>query len=130
MKVTKDAAAAGKRLFRLCATGGRLNEDKLRTVIKALVERKPRNYQGILATLHRQVRLDLAQRHVIVESAKQLDEATSQSIASKMISQHGDGLTFEYKISPALLGGIRIRKGDDVWDGSIKAKLDKLANAF
>ncbi len=130
MKVTKDAAAAGKRLFRLCATGGRLNEDKLRTVIKALVERKPRNYQGILATLHRQVRLDLAQRHVIVESAKQLDEATGQSIASKMISQHGDGLTFEYKINPALLGGIRIRKGDDVWDGSIKAKLDKLTNAF
>lgn len=130
MKVTKDAAAAGRRLFRLCATGNRLNEDKLRTVIKALVERKPRNYQGILATLHRLVRLDLAQRHVIVESAKQLDEATSQNIANKMISQHGDGLTFEYKINPALLGGIRIRKGDDVWDGSVKGRLDNLANAF
>jgi len=130
MKVTKDAAAAGKRLFRLCATGNRLNEDKLRTVMKALVERKPRNYQGILATLHRQVRMDLAQRHVIVESAKQLDEATGQNIANKMISEHGDGLTFEYKINPALLGGIRIRKGDDVWDGSVKGRLDKLADAF
>ncbi len=130
MKVTKDAAAAGKRLFRLCATGNRLNEDKLRTVIKALVERKPRNYRGILATLHRQVRLDLAQRHVIVESAKQLDEATGKNIANKMLSEHGDGLTFEYKINPALLGGIRIRKGDDVWDGSVKGRLDKLADAF
>jgi F-type H+-transporting ATPase subunit delta len=130
MKVTKDAAAAGRRLFRLCSTGGRLDEDKLRTVIKRLVERKPRSYQGILSTLHRQVRLDLAKRHVIVESAKQLDEATGQSIANKMISQHGDGLTFEYKVKPALLGGIRIRKGDDVWDGSVKGRLDKLANAF
>ena len=130
MKVTKDAAAAGKRLFRLCAAGGRLDEDKLRTVIKALVERKPRNYRGILATLHRQARLDIAQRHVTVESAKELDEATGQNITSKMISQHGEGLTFEYKINPALLGGIRISKGDDVWDGSIKAKLDKIANAF
>ena len=130
MKVTKDAATAGKRLFRLCSTGGRLNEDKLRTVMKALVERKPRNYQGILVTLQRQVRLDLAQRHVIVESAKQLDEATGQSIANKMISQHGDGLTFEYKINPALLGGIRIRKGDDVWDGSVKGRLDRFTNAF
>jgi F-type H+-transporting ATPase subunit delta len=130
MKVTKDAAAAGRRLFRLCSTGGRLDEDKLRTVIKRLVERKPRSYQGILSTLHRQVRLDLAKRHVIVESAKQLDEATGQSIANKMISQHGDGLTFEYKVTPALLGGIRIRKGDDVWDGSVKGRLDKLANAF
>ena len=99
MKVTKDAATAGKRLYRLCAAGGRLDEDKLRTVMKALVERKPRNYQGILATLHRQVRLDLAQRHVVVESSQQLDEATGQSITSKMISQHGEGLTFEYKIT-------------------------------
>jgi F-type H+-transporting ATPase subunit delta len=130
MKVTKDAAAAGKRLFRLCAAGNKLDEDKMRKVIKALVERKPRNYQGILATLHRQVRLDLAQRHVIVESAQQLDEATSQNITNKMITQHGDGLTFEYKINPALLGGIRIRKGDDVWDGSVKARLDNLAKAF
>ncbi len=130
MKVTKDAVQAGKRLFRLCSAGGRLSDDKLRLVIKALVTKKPRNFQGILATLHRQVRLDLAKRHVTVESAKELDAATIQSITNKMISQHGEGLTFEYKINPALLGGIRIRKGDDVWDGSIKGRLDKLANAF
>lgn len=130
MKITKDAAAAGKRLFRLCSAGGKLDEDKIRTVFKALATRKPRNYQGILATLHRQLRLNLAQRHVIVESAKELDAATGQNITSKMIAQHGEGLTFEYKVTPALLGGIRIRKGDDVWDGTIKCRLDKLANSF
>lgn len=130
MKVTKDAAAAGKRLFRLCAVGGKLDEDKLRKVIKAISERKPRNYHGILVTLHKQVRLNMAQRHVVVESAKQLDEVTLQGISSKMLSEHGEGLTFDYKINPALLGGIRIRKGDDVWDGSVKGRLDKLANAF
>ena len=130
MKVTKDAAAAGRRLFRLCSPEGKLDEDKLRTVIKAVAERKPRNFQGILVTLHRLVRLDLAKNHVTVESAQELDESTIKSITDKMVSQHGKGLTFEYKINPALLGGIRIRKGDDVWDGSVKAKLDKLANAF
>jgi len=130
MKVTKDAAAAGKRLFRLCASGGKLDEDKLRKVIATLVEKKPRNFQGILATLHRQVRLDMAQRHVTIESAKQLDEATGKDIANKLITKHGEGLTFEYKVNPELIGGIRIRKGDDVWDSSIKAKLDKIASAF
>jgi len=130
MKVSKDAIAAGKRLFRLCNENDTLNEDKLRTVIKALADKKPRNYQGILVTLHRQVRLYQAQRHVIVESAQQLDPATEQDITNKMVSEHGEGLTFEYKITPALLGGIRIRKGDDVWDGSVKARLDKIANAF
>ncbi len=129
MKVTKDAATAGKRLFRLCAQGS-LDEEKLRKVIKGLTERKPRNYHGILVTLHKLVRLHQAQRHVLVESAQQLDEATGQNIANKMLSDHGEGLTFEYKINPALLGGIRIRKGDDVWDGSVKGRLDKISNAF
>lgn len=130
MKVSKDAIAAGKRLFRLCNENNSLDEDKLRTVIKAISERKPRNYQGILVTLHRQTRLYLAQRHVIIESAQELDKATGENITKKMNAEHGEGLTFEYKITPALLGGIRIRKGDDVWDGSVKARLDKIANAF
>ncbi len=130
MKVTKDAAAAGRRLFRLCSPQGKLDEDKLRHMFKAIAERKPRNFKGILATLHRLTRLDLAKRHVIVESAQLLDNATASDISNKITTQHGEGLTFEYKINPALLGGIRIRKGDDVWDGSVKAKLDKLANAF
>lgn len=130
MKVTKDAIAAGRRLFRLCSAEGSLNEDKLRHVIKAVSERKPRNYQGILVTLHRLVRLELAQRHVTVESAKDLDDATKQGLVAKFTQQHGEGLTFEYKVNPALLGGIRIRKGDDVWDGSVKARLDALTNAF
>jgi len=130
MKVSKDAIAAGKRLFRLCLEEGSLNEDKLRKVMKALSEKKPRNYQGILVTLHRQTRLHLAQRHVIIESAQELDKATGDDIVKKMTAQHGEGLTFEYKITPALLGGICIRKGDDVWDGSVKARLEKIANAF
>lgn len=130
MKVTKDAAAAGRRLFRLCSPAGKLDEDKLRHVFKAIAERKPRNFKGILATLHRLTRMNLAQRHVIIESAQPLSESVANEISNKMTSQHGDGLTFEYKVNPALLGGIRIRKGDDVWDGSVKARLDNLSNAF
>lgn len=130
MKASKDAIAAAKRLFRLCSPEGKLDEGKLRHVIKAVSERKPRNFQGILVSLHRLVRLDLAQRHVLIESATELDSATAENIKNKMVSQHGEGLTFEYKINPALLGGIRIRKGDDVWDGSVKAKIDRITNAF
>lgn len=130
MKVSKDAAAAARRLFNLCMTEQGLDEDKLRKVIKAIAERKPRNYRGILHSFKRLIRLELAKKHVTVESAEELTAETKQSVESKLTTQHGAGLTFEYKVNPALLGGIRIRKGDDVWDGSIKARLDRLANAF
>ena len=130
MKASKDAISAARRLFRLCMTDGKLNEDNLRKVFKAIAERKPRNYKGILTTLKNLVRVELERRHVVVESAETLDAETTTKLVSDIIAKHGNDLTFEYKVNPALLGGIRIRKGDDVWDGSLKSKLDRLATAF
>ena len=130
MKASKDAASAARRLFRLCLVDGKLNEDSLRKVFKTVAEKKPRHFQGILVTLKNLVRVELERHHVVVESAETLDAVTSKRVVADLTASHGDDLTFEYKVNPALLGGIRIRKGDDVWDGSLKSKLDRLSNAF
>jgi F-type H+-transporting ATPase subunit delta len=130
MKVSKDAASAARRLYRLCNVDGKLDEVKFRKVIKTVAEKKPRNFHGILVTLKRYLELDLAKKHVTVDSAAELDAATKDGIVAKLTKQHGSDLTFEYNINSALLGGIRIRKGDDVWDGTVKGRLDAIANAF
>ena len=130
MKVTKDAATAARRLYRICTAGGSLDEAKFRKVITTVAERKPRNFRGILVTLKRLLEIDLAKKHVTVDSAAELDAATKKSIVSKLTTKYGSDLTFEYKINSALLGGIRIRKGDDVWDGTVKGRLDAITNAF
>ena len=130
MKITKDAAAAARRLYRLCKVDGKLDEAKFSKVIKTVAERKPRNFHGILVSLKRSLELDLARKHVTVDSAAELDSATKAGIVSKLTAKHGNDLTFEYRINSALLGGIRIRKGDDVWDGTVKARLDAITNAF
>ncbi|MFC5050865.1 FoF1 ATP synthase subunit delta [Rubritalea spongiae] len=130
MKVTKDAAAAARRLYRLCNADGSLDEAKFRKVVKTVAERKPRNFRGILVTLKRLLEIDLAAKHVTVDSAEELDAATKDSIVAKLTTQHGNDLTFEYRVNSALLGGIRIRKGDDVWDGTLKTRLENIASAF
>ena len=130
MKVTKDAIAAARRLFLLCKDDGKLDEDKLRKVIKAVAEKKPRNFRGILVTLKKLLSRDLASKHVTVDSAKELDADTKKQLTDKLTKQHGSDLTFEYRVNVDLLGGIRIRKGDDVWDGTVKARLGNLINAF
>lgn len=130
MKISKTAAAAARRLFGLCQTGERFDESKLNTVIVRLVETKPRDYKAVLAALHRLTRLELARREVTVESAVELDETTRQRVISGLINQYGPGLVANYKVTPALLGGLRIRVGDDVFDGSVQNRLDRLAAAF
>ncbi|WP_018970039.1 F0F1 ATP synthase subunit delta [Rubritalea marina] len=130
MKVSKDAAAAARRLYNLCKADGKVDEAKFSKVVKTIAERKPRNFRGILVTLKRLLEIDLAAKHVTVDSAAELDTTTKQGIVTKLTAKFGDDLTFEYRVNSALLGGIRIRKGDDVWDGTIKSRLENIANAF
>ncbi len=130
MKVSKTAAATARRLFGLCQPGGRFDESKLRSVVTALIDKKPRDYAAILATLQRLTRLEMERRKVTVESAVAIDESTRKRVVEGLASQYGAGLDVTYQVTPSLLGGLRIRVGNDVFDGSVQGRLDRLANAF
>jgi F-type H+-transporting ATPase subunit delta len=130
MKISKAAATHARRLFGLCQTDGRLDETKLRTLVSRLIESKPRDFHGILGALQKLTRLELARRKVTVESAVDLDEATRQRIVTRLTQQYGGGLVVQYQITPDLIGGLRIRVGDDVFDGSVQGRITRLANAF
>lgn len=130
MKVSKDAAKAASKIFTLCSQDGRLDEEKFGKAITHIVESKPRDYRGILHALHRLVRLDVQSRQALVESAVELDSAARTRVEQNLNEQYGGGLSFTYKVDADLLGGTRIRVGNDVWDGSVKSRLDRLSNAF
>jgi F-type H+-transporting ATPase subunit delta len=130
MKISKVATSTARRLFGFCQTDGRLDENKLRTVFTKLVESKPRDYRAILAGLQRLTRLEIERRRVTVESAVDLDAASRQRVAAGLANQYGPDLSIEYQVNPALIGGMRIRVGNDVYDGSVQGRLDRLARAF
>jgi F-type H+-transporting ATPase subunit delta len=130
MKVSKVAAATARRLFGLCQTSGRLDETKLRTVVARLIESKPRDYRAVLVALQRLTRLDADRRRVTVESAVALDDASRQRVVDGLAKAHGPNLTISYTVNPELIGGLRIRVGNDVLDGSVQGRLARLANAF
>jgi F-type H+-transporting ATPase subunit delta len=130
MKVSKVAAATARRLFGLCQTAGRLDETKLRTVVARLIESKPRDYRAVLVALQRLTRLEADRRRVTVESAVALDDASRQRVVDGLAKAHGPNLTISYTVKPELIGGLRIRVGNDVLDGSVQGRLTRLANAF
>lgn len=107
-----------------------MNEDQLRGAIAKIVESKPRDFKGILQALLRLTRLDAESRQALVESASELDQASRTQIETDLTSQYGEGLSFSYQINAELLGGVRIRVGNDVLDGSVQSRLDRLAKAF
>ena len=130
MKISKVATATARRLFGLCQTDGRLDDAKLRHAIALLIEAKPRDYVAILAALQRLTRLEFERRQVLVESAVALDDPSRERVVTGLTKQYGPDLVVEYQTTPALLGGLRIRVGNDVFDGSVKGRLERFANSL
>ncbi|TAE92723.1 MAG: hypothetical protein EAZ81_01890 [Verrucomicrobia bacterium] len=123
MKVSKVAKTSANRIFRLC-------ESLLRSAIQKLVAQKPRDYVAILNTLKRLVRIELERKTVTIESAAPLDLEERNRAADLVIAQYGKDLTFQYQVTPEILGGLRIKVGDDVLDGSVQGRINRLAQAF
>ena len=130
MKVSREAASIARRAFRMCMEGDRLSDSKLRDVIRKIGTDKPRGWAGILHELKKLVRLELEKRQVRVESAAGLTDEEMNRVKGELTKQYGEGLEFEFLVNPDLLGGMRIRVGNDVWDGSVKTRLERLNNSF
>jgi F-type H+-transporting ATPase subunit delta len=59
-----------------------------------------------------------------------LDEPQQASIRTNLARRYGDGLIFAFTQNSALIGGLRVQIGSDVFDGSVEARLAALETSF
>ena len=130
MKISKQARRDAKQLFRSCVSNGLLDENRVREAVQAVIAEKPRGYMAILAQFQRLVKLDLDRRTAKVESAVALSPEQQTAVQGSLSRKYGAGLNISFAQDPALLGGLRIQVGSDVYDGSVRARLENLREAF
>ena len=130
MNRTRQAKRDAKQLFRLCLADGLLDEDRMRQVVERVSESRNRNRLSVLTQFRRLVKLDRARHTATVESVAPLPPAMQASVQSEISRVYGPGLTISFIDSPALIGGMRIKVGSDVYDGSVQARLAALEASF
>ena len=130
MIIPKFAKRGAKELLRSCQVNGVLDENRARQAVQQVLAAKPRRYLAILAHFQRLVKLDQARRAATVESVAPLGPELQQRIQASLGRQYGAGVQVSFTQNPALLGGLRIRVGSDVYDGSVKARLAALEESF
>jgi F-type H+-transporting ATPase subunit delta len=130
MKISKQARREAKELFRSCLKDGRLEEGRVRQAVAQVLEAKPRGYLAILSHFQRLVKLALEQRNARIESPVPLSDALQAQVRADLGRAYGPGLDVTFVQNPALLGGLRIKVGSDVYDGSIQARLTALRESF
>jgi F-type H+-transporting ATPase subunit delta len=126
MKINREIRRVSREMLRASFTDGQLDRGKIASLVQSLVEKKPRHYIYILEHYKRLVRLELEKRRARIESAAELSSEVRSQIVASLQRKYGPDLTTEFMITPELLGGLRIRVGSDVWDGSVQERLRRL----
>jgi F-type H+-transporting ATPase subunit delta len=109
---------------------------------QALGDRVPRHFLRFLQTLVRKRRQNLipeiaieydslldiheGRMHANVTVAKPVSEAEENSIAAELSRVMGKTVVPHMQVNPAILGGVIVKMGDTVMDGSVRRRLARL----
>jgi F-type H+-transporting ATPase subunit delta len=126
MKINREIRWLSREMLRASFTDGQLDPGRITSLVDSLIARKPRHYIEVLKNYRRLLRLELEKRQARVESASEVDSTTSSELVSNLKKKYGSDLTTEFVVNPKLLGGMRIRVGSDVWDGTVRNRLELL----
>jgi F-type H+-transporting ATPase subunit delta len=130
MKTSKQAAHEARQWFRSCALNGLLDEGRVRQLVQRVVESKRRGYLAVLSRFWRLVKLDLDRHTAEVESAVPLPEDLRARVQSGLQRIYGPGMDIHFAHRPSLIGGMRVKVGSDVYDGSVQSELAVLERGF
>lgn len=110
-----------ERLFQ-----GRVTRPVLNLVSLLLDERRLR----LLEEIRRQYRLlaDEARGIILVEvvSARPLPEEAQEALREALEKKLGRKVRLETSLDPNLIGGVRVKIGDRLYDGSVRGQLERL----
>lgn len=89
--------------------------------------------RSILLALDELIQAAGARRHLSVArvvSAVELTEQQQQELAARLSSMYGRRITVRYAVDPRIRGGLVVRVGEEVIDGSVAGRLAQVRAAF
>jgi F-type H+-transporting ATPase subunit delta len=75
-------------------------------------------------------RAEIGPTPVEVVSAIALTDEQRKGLTAKLEAQYGVNLSFSYRVDPSILGGLIVRVGDKLIDGSVASKLAAMKQAL
>jgi F-type H+-transporting ATPase subunit delta len=126
MKANRKLTRAARQLYRASLVDGVLDAARVRQIAHRIATSTRRGSLPLLARFQRLVRLDQDRHAAVVESAAPLPDSLRASIQADLARVYGPGLVASFVDNPALIGGMRIKIGSDVYDASVRSRLAAL----
>lgn len=129
MKTRKQVKSIVNKVVSLSFKDGKLNEKKVVDVIK-LFKIQPRvEAIWLLSEYSKKLKLMLDSKTMMVESVIPLSQKELSKLRKKFSSQY-EIFNTEFKLSPSLLGGLKVKIGDYIFEDSIISRINQLGRAI
>jgi F-type H+-transporting ATPase subunit delta len=130
MKTARQAQHEAQSLWRACLIDGRLDAARTRLVVDQAIASHRTGTFAVLNYFFRLLRLEIARHTAVVTTATALDAGLRQEVERVLTSRYGATTAVTFAVDPALIGGMRVQVGSDLYDGSVKGGLSALASRF
>jgi F-type H+-transporting ATPase subunit delta len=124
---SKKAVLLARQLFKLSLENGAVSAERVAGVLGYLEKSRPANPVMILKAYQRLIATELARSEATVEHAGTIASTVLQSLTSALTAKYGRPITATAIANPALLAGLRVRVGDDLYEASVAGQLAALA---
>jgi len=125
----KVAQQLARRLFKMSVVDGAVSAERVGGVLAYLEKNSPRNPVMVLKAYQRLIAAEVAKGVALVEHAGAINDAMLASIAAAMTRRYSRPVTAQARPNPALIAGMRVHVGDDIYESSVEGQLAALASA-
>jgi F-type H+-transporting ATPase subunit delta len=122
----KAADKLARQFFRLSVVGGAVSPERVSGILEYVGKHRPANPLMVLRAYHRLIATELARGRALVEHAGPAPEPVLREIAEAMTGKYRRPIAAVAQPNPALIAGLRVRVGDDVYESSIAGRLASL----
>lgn len=107
--------------------GGKANPSTERLVVRLVTQPRGRSLEAGLGTLSRLAAARRNRMVAVVTTAVPLTEGQKQRLGAALARLYGQPMHLNLDVDPEVLGGVSVRVGDEVVDGTVAERLDEAA---
>jgi len=123
--------SAGQVADLFVSLSGDAGNQELAAFIGLLAENERLDVLTQIQEIYEQLKsADEGVKDAVITSAYPLDDAQLNNLMSQLESHFGSKLQPHIEVDAALIGGIKVAVGDQVFDASVRGKLDAMATAL
>ena len=125
----KQIQLLAKQFVRLSLVDGAVSAERVGGVLAYVEKHRPPHTTAVLKAYARLMAAEIARGQAVIEHAGAIQETALAGIAAGMTHKYGRKITSVARRNDALLAGLRVRVGDDLYESTVAGQLAVLAAA-